>query len=1156
MAINIKFDLTGNPEPPTIILANRNGNKLGQLKVNEDSINLNDKFNDISEISFTINKYIDDRLTPLWGKVVDFKLIYCKEWDCWFEISVELDEETETVKTVFGTQLGQAELSQIMLYDVEINTEEDIERSDYILPTVLYRRNGELNDGITKKEADKLDKLGKTVPYKDYKSASLLHRLLNDKAPHYSIDYVSPTISKIQRSFSFDDDSIYDSLQEVAEEIGCLFIFNSGSDKNGKPERTISVYDLQQNCNDCGYRGEYTDKCPKCGSTNITNGYGDDTLIFVTSDELASDGIQLKTDTDAVKNCFKLEAGDDLMTATVRNCNPNGTDYIWYFSNDIKEDMPTELVEKLDSYNEIYKQYYNEYVLNIDGNLLNDYNSLVDKYSVYNKNLQKIDTPIKGYSSLMNAYYNTIDLVLYLESSLMPSVEMSETNAKEQIALLTTSSLSPVAVSNVTIASLSTIDSAVLAMAKTIIKSTYKIEIGTSEIIKNGDNKNWKGNFVITNYSNEEDTATSNAITIEVNDDLETFVKQKIEKELNKEEAEDYSISELFKKEYADFCTELRKYSLNYLSNFHESCQSCIDILIEQGVGNNSTWSDTEAGSEGNLYEKLYVPYYNKLVAIDAEMRTREDEINIISGVCDVDGNIVTKGLQTYIEDGRIQIQNALNFKKYLGEELWLEFCSYRREDKYSNDNYISDGLNNAELFKKALEFFEVAEKEIYKSSELQHSISTSLNNLLAIPKFKPLVESFKVGNWIRIQVDDRIYKLRLLEYEIDFGDFNNISVDFSDVTKVKNGITDVKSVLSQASSMATSYSSVQRQASQGEKSNTTLNSWVDNGLNATNTKIIGTENQNQVWDKNGILCREYDPITDTYSDEQLKIINSTIAITNDNWKSTKTAIGKYYYIDPVTNELKCTYGVNGETIVGKLFVGENLLISNDKGNLEFNNEGFVVTGDKSTVVISPNKSSVFAIKNSDNNYILYINDEGNLVVTGDIIATSLKMEDGSIVEGINVGDIKGLSSVAISGSYNDLKDKPTKLSEFENDKLFITKDVNNLTNYYKKKETDDLLNFKVNSDSLATVATTGSYNDLKDKPAKLSKFENDKLFISDDTDTLKNYYKKSEVDNLLNSKVNTDSISTVAITGSYNDLVDINELKNWVLEQIQSAMS
>ena len=62
MAINIKFDLVNNPEPPTIILANRNGNKLGQLKVNTESIELTDKFNDASEFSFTVNKYIDEKL--------------------------------------------------------------------------------------------------------------------------------------------------------------------------------------------------------------------------------------------------------------------------------------------------------------------------------------------------------------------------------------------------------------------------------------------------------------------------------------------------------------------------------------------------------------------------------------------------------------------------------------------------------------------------------------------------------------------------------------------------------------------------------------------------------------------------------------------------------------------------------------------------------------------------------------------------------------------------------------------------------------------------------------------------------------------------------------------------------------------------------------
>ena len=141
-----------------------------------------------------------------------------------------------------------------------------------------------------------------------------------------------------------------------------------------------------------------------------------------------------------------------------------------------------------------------------------------------------------------------------------------------------------------------------------------------------------------------------------------------------------------------------------------------------------------------------------------------------------------------------------------------------RLHQERANNNYISDGLNNADLFKGALQFFEVAQNEIYKSAELQHSISTSLKNLLAISKFKKLVKSFKVGNWIRIQVDDKVYKLRLLEYGISYDDFDNISVEFSDVVKIKNGITDVQSVLSQASSMASSYSTVQRQANQGEK--------------------------------------------------------------------------------------------------------------------------------------------------------------------------------------------------------------------------------------------------------------------------------------------------------------------------------------------------
>lgn len=1064
MAINIKFDLAGNPEPPTIILSTRNGNKLGQLDVNTDTIDLSDKFNDASEFSFTLNKYYYDekeeeyKITNLWDKVVDFKLVYCKEWDMWFEIKVELDEETETIKTVFCTQLGQAELSQLMLYNIEINTENDIARDDYKI-TILYDEKNP--DG------------------------SLLHRLLKDKAPHYSIIHVDPTIAKIQRTFSFDDKSIYDAFQEIAEEIGCLFIFHSNSSENGKIQRTISVYDLQQNCKDCGHRGEFIDECPKCKSKNIKDGYGQDTLIFVTSDELASDGIQLTTDTDSVKNCFKLEAGDDLMTATVRNCNPNGTDYIWRFSSFIQEDMSDELVDKIESYNKLYDYYNNEhiyepvttsnyddyltdeldvylldesdaYLMHDENRLMPDYNSLVEKYLEYYDKLEKIAIPIKGYTALMNAYYNTVDFSLFLESVLCPNYDgyltdesdlylldesdtylmykealMKDTSSEEQATKLTHDALSPVSVANIDNASLATVNSTVLAMAKIIVKSTYKVQVNESEYDE--DTKVWKGNFKITNYSNEDDFAISEIIQVIVNGDEESFIKQKIKKSLNKDSSDDLSIIGLFEKEFGDFCDELKVYALKPLISFRDACQACIDILIEQGIGNGETWGDTTEGADSNLYEKLYLPYHDKLMAIESEIKTREEEINFIRGVYNADGLLISEGVQSSILKCRNEVQKALDFESYLGRELWLEFCSYRRDDKYSNENYISDGLNNAEIFEKALEFYEVANNELHRSSELQHSISTTLNNLLSIKKFKPLINHFELGNWIRVKIDDEIYKLRLIEYGIDFGSFDEIPVEFSDVIKVKNGITDVKDILSQASSMASSYGCIKRQASQGEKSNEVLNSWIDDGLNATNTKIISTENQNQVWDKNGILCRQYDPDTGTYSDEQLKIINSTIAITDDNWRNTKTAIGKYYYTDPETKELKSAYGVNGETLVGKLLIGENLIISNNDGKLTFNDNGLVVSGkEKNVVQIDPNEDSIFSIKNNDGEYVLHLNkDTGNLFIKGEIETTNLSVDTEN-------GVVSGLSNVAISGKYEDLDEYPTKVSYFENDAKYL----------------------------------------------------------------------------------------------------------------------
>lgn len=98
------------------------------------------------------------------------------------------------------------------------------------------------------------------------------------------------------------------------------------------------------------------------------------------------------------------------------------------------------------------------------------------------------------------------------------------------------------------------------------------------------------------------------------------------------------------------------------------------------------------------------------------------------------------------------------------------------------------------------------------------------------------------------------------------------------------------------------------------------------------------------------------------------------------------------------------------------------------------------------------------------------------------------------------------------------------------------------LSNYYNKTEVDNLLSAKVNSSDLSTVATSGSYNDLSNKPTiptKTSDLTNDSNFVSS-SDLSNSYYTKTQTDNLLNLKANTNDLSTVATSGQYSDLLGL----------------
>ena len=975
--IHIKFDPSGNPEEPRIILGKRSGEFIGQLSAY--SIKLTDSLNSGAELSCIVYKDHE----PLWDDVKDFRLVYVPEFNKWFEIYVQLNDGENINKQITGTELAVAELSNLKLYDIEINTEADILSDDYDenLPKVLY------------------DPL--------HPRSSVLHILLygynanneaTGKALHYTIGHVDSTIASIQRVFSFNDTSIYDAFQTIAEEIGCLFVFNDGRSEVNDIIREISVYDLYSTCNVCGYRGEFHDKCPECGSVNITPGYGDDTTIFVTSDELGED-IVFDTDEASVKNCFKLEAGDDLMTATVENCNPNGTGYLWNISDEMRVDMSETLRTKLMEYDADYYDWQTTRTIPL-GSVVQAYNTLVRKYQTYDATIPEISENPQGYAALMEEYYDAIDFEHYLTHSLMPTYHTDPTTAQDELAKLTPLNLNPIAINGYN-RSLMVADNAVLGMAKAIVSPKYKVSIIESAY----ENVTWTGRFSVTNYSDDEDTASNNTdivLTIQY-DDFSAYVLQKVDQTIANARVDNYDVVALFEKNAADFALELKKYALIPLSMFANCAQSVIDVLTAERVGDkdSATWGDT---SYANVYNEIYVPYYQKLTLVNTEIALRESEVGTIQTV------------KSKIETEQRQVHAALNMKNYLGDQYYTELQSFRRDDKYSNSNYITtDSMSNSDIFQNAIDFLKMARSEIYKSSTLQHTISTALRNLLVLDKFKPLLDFFAVGNWLRIKVADDIYRLRLIQYEIDYDSLESISVDFSDVLKTMDGLSDKQSLMAQTRSMASSYSALQQQSTLGSASYHVLNTWKETGLDVTNQRIVvGASNQVQSWDEHGMLFRRYQDLSEDYSGEQLKILNSSLVITDDNWQHVKTAIGKFSYIDPETGNVHDTYGVNGETIVGKLLLGEGLGIYNSTSTMKFDNLGLYIANSSGTnsLLISPNGDYFFDLSTAGGDYIR-ITSNGDMLMSGTISASNFYISQSGAI-----GNTNGNFTVSSTGVY------------------------------------------------------------------------------------------------------------------------------------------
>ena len=157
---------------------------------------------------------------------------------------------------------------------------------------------------------------------------------------------------------------------------------------------------------------------------------------------------------------------------------------------------------------------------------------------------------------------------------------------------------------------------------------------------------------------------------------------------------------------------------------------------------------------------------------------------------------------------------------------------------------------------------------------------------------------------------------------------------------------------------------------------------------------------------------------------------------------------------------------------------------------------------------------------------------------------------------------LKGEKGDTGTTNYNDLINKPTKLSDFTNDGVFITNAVNDLANYYLKSQTytqtevNNLISVipkfaisVVNSLPTQDISTTTIY--LVPSTSETTDMYKEYIYVNNAWELLgiqkadlTNYYTKTETDTLLSNKADSSTVSNFvsSIGTSDSTAVDVSQ--------------
>lgn len=242
----------------------------------------------------------------------------------------------------------------------------------------------------------------------------------------------------------------------------------------------------------------------------------------------------------------------------------------------------------------------------------------------------------------------------------------------------------------------------------------------------------------------------------------------------------------------------------------------------------------------------------------------------------------------------------------------WFDF------ETAQSASYFTVGMTEFDQYAVAMELYEFGRDCLKDLAWPTYEFSVDSANFLYHDKFSPFRDAMELGKYIHLNLGgDSVIDAKLIGFTLDMEDVSSFSLVFSNRYKLRNQIEALRDEVSSASRAARSFDAGKYIYNRTADKTTQVGQYMDALKKGAAEAVLASNNQSVTVNGTGIHIGGD-------SNFQLRLTDSMIAMTDDNWQTAKVGIGRF--ASSVTGEV---FGVNAELLAGNLLIGKNMVLQN-----------------------------------------------------------------------------------------------------------------------------------------------------------------------------------------------------------------------------------